>query len=1120
MVGKVEEKSMVPTVLVGIGGTGAEILSRVRRLVEETYGGLKNFPIISFLWVDTDKGYKISNPEAAGTPFKDKEKHWAQVSGKEVQTMIADMENFPWINKWFPSQLERNITTLEAGAGQIRACGRFAFFCNYQEIKKKFQEARNRTKGQENYMLDTYGVKVSPNSVNVFVTGSLSGGTGSGMLIDFGYCIQHWLQGEGSFTVTAIVPMPNAFTGIDVGDRVLANGYAALMELSYFSDYHTEYTEQYSPSLTDEIRSSKSPFDFTYLVGTKNGDSEFKLAQIREAIAQNIFLDLTSDFAPHKRSIRDNIKSAWAQTDPEGRGYPKNFMSFGLSTIEIPITQIRASLANRLATDLIGWWLNESVQLPPQMLELVRGDILKRLRLSEKELLADLSTAKDRAISALIFDWVNGIRNDITNENRLQCTQQGANAFGTEKGKILQFVSYLKEQVEIFKSENLQELSPDERVHSEYLQNMYRSRDKIIKQGRKELEAELYRILEDRNRGVQFADVFLNTVGQVFQSNADKFRREQERQTKIETSRDRQYQDAIKDINECKDKFGLTKQAKMEQYCESALAGIEGNANAVIRRKSRFLGLEVIARLQEHLDLLQRRLNRFKQRLTQLRDYFDQKAQTETDSADSLEINGIKLYERYEMNGLYQDLIEQLAGVYEGSQTPYEQGMDSICQTVSEDILKKSSPMWKETRGVDEVMRLWDLTEIPAVQIEDLQEIIYERTKLVIDNAPADSRLKKELAACDRFFKVFNDESEIINNIRLAYQKSQPLMLLSRAVISRSGFTPQTNTNVALLGGVNTSDPAAQKMLPKIREFVQSEDSIKPLGESERHRIVFVQETGGFSLRCIESINELRQSYQQWLGESVIAKRAKLKGEAKDPPIPVHLTKEPPFWDVIPEDSNVFKLAVQARALEVLFQEVNRATKEQTIRYTQQTAIGSEKVDLASNWEEAPQILQVRACRRDREEIERQVNHIFATAESDTQKQQLYQKLLDYLRQRAIELAKSGGEDSPLYMREKAIVIDVINKYKLAPTQAQTTPIPMTPTESVTVGEAQPENGSGIFDNSNHRQNQPTTPNTPPTSSDHNDNRWERWENLKQDYKDGLITREELDAAKKLIFNS
>ena len=60
---------------------------------------------------------------------------------------------------------------------------------------------------------------------------------------------------------------------------------------------------------------------------------------------------------------------SWAQADPGGRGYSKQFMSFGLSAIEIPIAQIRASLANRLAKDLLDWWLNDSAILPAQMLE-------------------------------------------------------------------------------------------------------------------------------------------------------------------------------------------------------------------------------------------------------------------------------------------------------------------------------------------------------------------------------------------------------------------------------------------------------------------------------------------------------------------------------------------------------------------------------------------------------------------------------------------------------------------------------------------------------------------------------------------------------------------------------
>ena len=224
--------------------------------------------------------------------------------------------NFPWINSWFPNELERNITSLEAGAGQIRACGRFAFFCNYHEIQKKFIEATKRIKSQENFMSDNYGIKVNTNAINVFITGSLSGGTGSGMIIDIGYCIRNWLKGESTPLVTAIVPMPQAFAGINVGDRVLANGYAAMVELSYYSDYRTEYVSQFSSGLVDEVRSKLPPFDFTYLVGTKNGESDFKLSEIQEMIAQNIFLDLTSDFAPHKRSIRDNIKGAWAQADP------------------------------------------------------------------------------------------------------------------------------------------------------------------------------------------------------------------------------------------------------------------------------------------------------------------------------------------------------------------------------------------------------------------------------------------------------------------------------------------------------------------------------------------------------------------------------------------------------------------------------------------------------------------------------------------------------------------------------------------------------------------------------------------------------------------------------------
>jgi hypothetical protein len=756
----IQEKSMVPTVLVGVGGTGHEVLARIRRLIEETYGSLKNFPIVSFLMIDTDKEYKISNPKAGGSPFKDHEKFHASVSGRQVNDIMSNMGNYPWIESWFPTELERNINAIEAGAGQIRGYGRFAFFYNYRKIQNAFKQTCNSVKGHENFMLDRYGIKVITTGLNAFVTGSLSGGTGSGMMIDIGYSIRHWLKGEGSPNVTVIAPIPSAFAGIKVGERVLENGYAAMMELSYFSDYRTQYLAQYSSSLMDEIRENRAPFDFTYLVGTKNGEREFTLDEIREMIAQNIFLDLTSDFAPHKRSIRDNIKGAWAQADPGGRGFPKNFMSFGLSTIEIPVVLMRTSLSNQLAADLVNWWRNPDIPLPPQMQELVENNILKDMGIRSSELLANLSAADDRPYASVISSWVSEIRQEIATDSLLQCTQQGVNIVGAEKGKILRFVKdYLTPKVDEYYRNNFSDFGPDERTHGAFLRKMYDNRNQIIQRGREALEAELYSIIEDRNRGPKFANDFLNQVELILTAAEQQFRTQIDNiWLKNKENSQNQYQNALQDIDFKKDKFDISKQARIEEYCDKALKGLEGWLISEIQAKSRSLGLTVIARLKEHLQELKRRFYRLMQKLVQYQDYFQQQAEIQANNAEALLINGIKLYERQELTDLYRDLLEQLAGTSQGSKSRYEIGLDSICSNLSRQILEQTSLLWTANRGTNQIMKLFDLTQLEDVQDDDVKSIIDKKLPIVITNAPENTKLKTELDACTRIFKFFEND--------------------------------------------------------------------------------------------------------------------------------------------------------------------------------------------------------------------------------------------------------------------------------------------------------------------------------------------------------------------------
>ena len=609
---------------------------------------------------------------------------------------------------------------------------------------------------------------------------------------------------------------------------------------------------------------------------------------------------------------------------------------------------------------------------------------------------------------------------------------------------------FIREEVNSYQQDHFRELSPEERRHGDYFQRIYNNRDRTINQGRKALEEELYRIIEDRNYGPKFAQTFITIVRQIFDDTRQRFSQQKEQLWEVkETERQEKYEKALEEFSQIKEQYGITKKDRMEVCCDSILENLQGSLVATIQRKTREVSLVVIDRLKEELESLERRLNRFQQCLVQTRDEFSKQADYQAESADVLSINGIKLYDRDKMNELYQDLIEKLGSGVQGSKSLFETGLDQICSTLSEDILKEASSLWKKNRLADEYMRLFDIQQIPDVQQGDLEEIIYNHSKeTVVDKTPKNSYLYTEMAACDRLFKLYNDETEITNNIRIAYNKSRPLIMMDRAVLSGkdAGFTPSTNVNVGILGGRNTPDPASQKLLPLLQQFQDiKESAIKPLGDTERHRIVFVQETGGFSLRCIEGMKELRQSYQDWKGDSIEAKRAQLRGEPRDLPIPVHIQKEPPFWDVFPEDQKIFQLVIQARALNVLYLSENQSTKEKTIRYTRKTNIGLENVDLASSWEEASQILEVRACRPDREEIQRQINEQLTQAETPQQKRQLYQTFTNYLEHRALELEKQGGKDSPEYKREAEVIKRLIDDYQLYTTDTVTNTPAKTP---------------------------------------------------------------------------
>ena len=113
------------TICIGLGGTGRDVLMRIRRLIVDRYDDLNQLPIVSFVHIDTDKAAtQVAGIRTGSTyhgvdlSFREAEKVCATMSSPEVTMFVQGLERrsayerhgpYDHIGIWFPPQLLRNI---------------------------------------------------------------------------------------------------------------------------------------------------------------------------------------------------------------------------------------------------------------------------------------------------------------------------------------------------------------------------------------------------------------------------------------------------------------------------------------------------------------------------------------------------------------------------------------------------------------------------------------------------------------------------------------------------------------------------------------------------------------------------------------------------------------------------------------------------------------------------------------------------------------------------------------------------------------------------------------------------------------------------------------------------
>jgi len=440
-------RHIAPTLLIGLGGTGKEVLLRVRRRFFERFGAT-GFPIMSYLWIDTD----MRNVDLEGqkydylmdrVAFDAAEKLDAQIPGGTFSGYFRDPESHPNIFSWLDPSLRSYGQVLD-GAGQKRQFGRLSFFHHFRSIRERLLTMKNTVLDQaaadelvalcRRHSIDI--PEVDRTRLDVIFVFSVAGGTGSGMFLDAAFLARHILEPH-SPNLAGYVFLPTVYNQDVVsqaGLPIFANGYAALKELEHFSlakdllnrpedqsrphaaAYESDHHFQVEWTRGDRKSLVGPPFNTCYLIdnqsiGSRQAISPNQKRHLCDMIAEAVFLDFNDgSFAAAKRSTRSNLEQYllskvdmdYEEQDGSGKRtlftevFSCRFSSLGLTKLYIPADRIRRHSAYRLGVELIDSFLT-SPPIPGDVSAQFRKHHLGRMGIEERSLLRALASNADNS---------------------------------------------------------------------------------------------------------------------------------------------------------------------------------------------------------------------------------------------------------------------------------------------------------------------------------------------------------------------------------------------------------------------------------------------------------------------------------------------------------------------------------------------------------------------------------------------------------------------------------------------------------------------------------------------------------------------------------------------------
>jgi hypothetical protein len=808
------------SIIIGVGGTGHQIILDVRKRLIEKYGSLDKLPIVGFLLLDTDQAIFGRNPDyddAVNLDAADK----IHTSVHGVDALRRNLREHPHLRTW----LDPRVLTgdIDQGAGAVRARGRLAYFWNYAAIARRLEEEMLQiTKDSSKETAIRNGLQVGE-GITVYVVGSLLGGTGSGMFLDLAYTVKNKFKSQRMLETVGMFSIPPNTEAVAVDNR--PNAYAALLELNHYTDASTTFTSQYQADLPP-MEDADPPFRYTYLADTSSPAAQLdSVKDLVEMIGHSIFLDLTSEFQRQKKSNRNNFDQFLITTD--GLGCPQNYMGFGLASIYFPKDKVITACGNRLAGDIVRRWTTPLERVVN--VGAFTDQELTRLGMTPEEvqrstLMANSETGETLRDAALVF-W-NGV-------NRQYETAYPGH------GRVVDYLAsrQKEEEAKLADTDPNPDLLAKRRANlGETTYQIQQNLQALIRAKEVALREWVSAQVNDANHRHGVAAAALDTMADRFRTYVTQLEKTQDERRGEQLPLGQTRDAALQQINRFAGDTLMTfvmgaKRREIDEQKDNFLVTARRIDAAALDARAAEAAVVFYQALAQTVATLRAEMDRYVERMDSLRARFDKAEKIAVQ--EPADVNGEILF-------VPTDIDERYAHYVGNADDPGNATVNNLIADIL-DTLGTHNDIW-------------------GVRDSDLSRV----GQVILDHTRAVFRPVEEESVLDKFYEKYGtDTDRTIQTLRRVTALSQPFLHLQENAPNYAHNINKEQTIVGVLHGATPRTESEQRFQTMIMESVAGIKDQQISNSNEPHQVLFLRERAAFPLRLLQGMDSYRYAYDQ-----------------------------------------------------------------------------------------------------------------------------------------------------------------------------------------------------------------------------------------------------------------